>query len=150
ASHDDDTEAAIAENVADGIRISEFPVTHVAAKAARENGMEVIAGAPNIGRGGSHRGHVTVGGLLEAARGAAFATHYVAGSMIEAAWGLAARGTLPVPAAIALVTDRPARMARMADRGRIEVGLRADLVRLRPFEALPVLRGVWVGGERVG
>lgn len=150
ASHDDDTEATIAENLADGIRISEFPVTHVAAKAAKENGMEVIAGAPNIVRGGSHSGNVNAAELVEAGRVDAFASDYVPSSMMEAAWGLAARGALPVPEAIALVTDRPARMARMADRGRIAPGLRADLVRLRPFEALPALRGVWVAGERVG
>ena len=34
----------IAENLPDGIRISEFPVTLVAAKAAPRGGMEVIAG----------------------------------------------------------------------------------------------------------
>ncbi len=34
ASHDDRTETEIAENAADGIRVSEFPVTLVAARAA--------------------------------------------------------------------------------------------------------------------
>jgi len=150
ASHDDDTEATIAENLADGIRISEFPVTMVAAKAARAGGMEVIAGAPNIVRGGSHSGNVNAADLIEANVVDAFASDYVPASMLEAAWGLAARGTLPIPQAIALVTDRPARMARFADRGHIAPGLRADIARLKPFGALPVLRGVWVAGERVG
>jgi alpha-D-ribose 1-methylphosphonate 5-triphosphate diphosphatase len=51
ASHDDETLADIAENVADGIMISEFPVRLDAARAARKAGMAVIAGAPNIVRG---------------------------------------------------------------------------------------------------
>ncbi len=150
ASHDDDTEAAIAENLADGIRISEFPVTMIAAKAARAGGMEVIAGAPNIVRGGSHSGNVNASDLIEAGVVDAFASDYVPASMLEAAWGLAARGTLPIPEAIALVTDRPARMARFADRGQLAPGLRADVARVKPFGALPVLRGVWVAGVRAG
>jgi cytosine/adenosine deaminase-related metal-dependent hydrolase len=35
------------------------------------------------------------------------------------------------------------------DRGRIEAGLRADLVRVRAHEGLPVVRQVWRAGERV-
>ena len=58
ASHDDRTEEEIAENAADGIGISEFPVTMEAAQAAKAAGMQVIAGAPNIVRGGSHSGNV--------------------------------------------------------------------------------------------
>ncbi|MDB5380875.1 MAG: PhnM protein, partial [Rhodospirillales bacterium] len=150
ASHDDDTEETIAENLADGIRISEFPVTMVAAKAARVGGMEVIAGAPFFVRGGSHCGNVNAADLIEAGLVDAFASDYVPASMLEAAWGLAASGTLPIPEAIALVTDRPARMARFEDRGHLAPGMRADIARLKPFGVLPVLRGVWVAGVRAG
>ena len=65
-------------------------------------------------RGGSHSGNVDAAALVEAGVVDAFASDYVPASMLEAAWGLAARGALPVPEAIALVTDRPARMARFA------------------------------------
>jgi alpha-D-ribose 1-methylphosphonate 5-triphosphate diphosphatase len=50
---------------------------------------------------------------------------------------------------VALVTDGPARMAHLHDRGRIEIGLRADLVRVRVHEGLAVVRQVWRAGERV-
>jgi alpha-D-ribose 1-methylphosphonate 5-triphosphate diphosphatase len=66
ASHDDETEAEIAENLADGIGISEFPVTALAAAAAKRGGMTVIAGAPNIVRGGSHSGNVNAADLVRA------------------------------------------------------------------------------------
>ena len=66
ASHDDRTVEEIAENAADGIRISEFPVTMEAALAARDAGMQVIAGAPNIVRGGSHSGNVAAADLVRA------------------------------------------------------------------------------------
>ena len=56
---------------------------------------------------------------------------------------------ISLPEGVALVTDHPARMAGLADRGRIAPGLRADLVRLRVHDGLPVVRHVWRAGERV-
>jgi alpha-D-ribose 1-methylphosphonate 5-triphosphate diphosphatase len=50
---------------------------------------------------------------------------------------------------VALVTDSPARLAGLPDRGRIAIGLRADLVRVRVHETMPVVRQVWRAGERV-
>jgi alpha-D-ribose 1-methylphosphonate 5-triphosphate diphosphatase len=149
ASHDDETEADIAENVADGVGISEFPVTMTAARAARAAGMTVIAGAPNVVRGGSHSGNVAVADLLAAGAVDAFASDYVPGAMVEAAFRGADTAGIGLPAAIALITDRPARMAGFTDRGRIAPGLRADLVRVRVHDGIPVIRAVWRGGERV-
>jgi alpha-D-ribose 1-methylphosphonate 5-triphosphate diphosphatase len=48
-----------------------------------------------------------------------------------------------------MITDNPARMAGLVDRGRLAPGLRADFVRLRRHHGLPVLRAVWRQGERV-
>ncbi len=149
ASHDDRTEGEIAENIADGIRISEFPVTMEAALAARAGGMEVIAGAPNIVRGGSHSGNIAAADLVRADAVDAFASDYVPASLVEAAFMCVDLTGITLPNAIALVTDRPARMAGLHDRGRIEAGLHADLVRVRLHERLPVVREVWRAGERV-
>ncbi len=147
ASHDDRTEQEIAENAADGIYISEFPVTMEAARAAKSAGMQVIAGAPNIVRGGSHSGNVAAADLLENGAVDAFASDYVPNSLVEAAFHCAQR--IGLPAAIALVTDKPARLAGLGDRGRLEAGQRADLVRVRVHEGLPVVRQVWRAGERI-
>ncbi|SDC37476.1 alpha-D-ribose 1-methylphosphonate 5-triphosphate diphosphatase [Belnapia rosea] len=149
ASHDDDDAAEVARNAEDGIRISEFPVTMAAAQAAREIGVEVIAGAPNIVRGGSHSGNVAAADLIRAGAVDALASDYVPAALVEAAWIAAATTGISLPAAVAMVTERPARMARLEDRGRLAPGLRADLVRLRPLEMLPMVRAVWRGGERV-
>jgi alpha-D-ribose 1-methylphosphonate 5-triphosphate diphosphatase len=148
ASHDDRTVEEIAENAADGIRISEFPVTMAAARAAKAAGMQVIAGAPNIVRGGSHSGNVSVADLLAEASVDALASDYVPSSLIEAAFQCARSG-MTLPDAIALIADRPARMAGLADRGRIAPGQRADLVRVRLHETLPVVRRVWRAGDIV-
>jgi len=147
ASHDDRTEAEVAENAADGIDISEFPVTMEAAKAAKAACMQVIAGAPNIVRGGSHSGNVAAAELLANDAVDAFASDYVPNSLVEAAFHCAQR--IGLPQAIAMVTERPARMARLHDRGRLEAGQRADLVRVRVHDGLPVVRQVWRAGERV-
>ena len=149
ASHDDRTAEEIAENRADGITVSEFPVTMLAAQTAKQAGMAVIAGAPNIVRGGSHSGNVAAADLLGAGAVDAFASDYVPSSLLEAAFRCVADGARDLPAAIGLISDRPARMARLSDRGRIAAGLRADLVRVRLHEGWPVVRQVWRAGERV-
>ena len=113
ASHDDRTEAEIAENAADGIRISEFPVTMGPRARRKAAGMEVIAGAPE------HRPRRLAfrqcrgrrPGLAPAAVDA-LASDYVPASLVEAAFLCAADTGIALPEAVALVTDRPARMAR--------------------------------------
>jgi alpha-D-ribose 1-methylphosphonate 5-triphosphate diphosphatase len=147
ASHDDRTEEEVAENAADGIDISEFPVTMAAARAAKAAGMQVIAGAPNIVRGGSHSGNVAAADLLENGAVDAFASDYVPNSLVEAAFQCAQR--IGLPQAVALVTEKPARLAGLDDRGRLEPGQRADLARVRLHDGLPVVRQVWRAGERV-
>jgi alpha-D-ribose 1-methylphosphonate 5-triphosphate diphosphatase len=147
ASHDDRTEDEVAENAADGIRISEFPVTMAAARAAKAAAMDVIAGAPNIVRGGSHSGNVSAEALLAEHAVDAFASDYVPNSLIEAAFRCATR--VGLAAAVALVSERPARLCGLTDRGRLEAGQRADLVRVRVHGNLPVVRQVWSAGERV-
>jgi alpha-D-ribose 1-methylphosphonate 5-triphosphate diphosphatase len=86
ASHDDDTPELVAQNAADGIMISEFPVALDAALAARRLGVAVIAGAPNIVRGGSHSGNVAAADLVRAGAVDVLASDYVPPAMVEAAW----------------------------------------------------------------
>ena len=148
ASHDDRTEEEIAENAADGITISEFPVTLTAARAAKAAGMRVIAGAPNIVRGGSHSGNVSASDLVDAHAVDAFASDYVPPSLVEAAFMCAREDRMSLPAAVRMVTDTPARMVGLAERGRLALWCRADVVRVRVHETLPVVRQVWCGGVR--
>ena len=149
ASHDDRTEEEIAENLADGIRISEFPVSMEAAVAAKRAGMQVIAGAPNIVRGGSHSGNVAASELVRAGAVDAFASDYVPPSLIEAAFQCAREEGLSLFQSVAMISDLPARMSGLADRGRLETGLRADMVRIRLHGTLPIVRQVWRSAERV-
>ena len=149
ASHDDETVEEIAENVADNIGISEFPVTLAAAAAARASGMTTIAGAPNLVRGGSHSGNVNAADLVRANAVDALASDYVPAALVEAAFICAATTGITLPDAVALITDNPARMARLADRGRLQAGLRADILRVRIHDNTPIVRQVFRAGERV-
>lgn len=149
ASHDDRTPEEIAENAADGIRLSEFPVTMEAARAAKEAGMQVIAGAPNIVRGGSHSGNVAAADLLRAGAVDAYASDYVPPALVEAAFQSARENGISLPQAVAMITETPAAMAGLTDRGRLSPDWRADVVRVRLHETLPIVRQVWRAGERM-
>ena len=149
ASHDDRTVEEVAQNDADGIGISEFPVSHDAAGEARRRGMRVIAGAPNIVRGGSHSGNVSAADLVRAGTVDALASDYVPSALIEAAFAVPGQTGVTLAQGVAMVTEQPARMAGLTDRGRLAAGWRADVVRVRVHEGLAVVRQVWKAGERV-
>ncbi|GAB0116620.1 alpha-D-ribose 1-methylphosphonate 5-triphosphate diphosphatase [Acidisoma sp. 7E03] len=148
ASHDDETVEEVDDNHAAGIAISEFPVRMEAARRAKALGMTVIAGAPNIVRGGSHSGNVAAADLVAASAVDALASDYVPPALLEAAFDLAEEA-LDLPAAVALVTAGPARMACLTDRGRLLPGLRADLLRVRRAGGLAAPAAVWREGLRV-
>ena len=111
--------------------------------------MEVIAGAPNLVRGGSHSGNIAAADLLRAGWVDVFASDYVPPALIEAAFRCWREDLATLPEALAMITARPAAMAGLRDRGALAEGQRADLVRVRVHETLPVVRQVWTRGERV-
>ena len=148
ASHDDTTVEQVAVSAGYGIKLAEFPTTVEAAEACRQAGIDVIMGAPNIIRGGSHSGNVSALDLADRDLLDIVSSDYVPSALLLSAFHLAERwGDLPK--AIRTVTDTPARAGRLTDRGRIETGLRADLVRVSMAGATPVPRGTWCGGKRV-
>lgn len=149
ASHDDEDVEHVDEAADLGATVSEFPVTIEAAQRARDRGMIVVMGGPNLIRGGSYSGNVPASELANADLLDAFASDYVPRSLIECAFALTAEPFgWDLARAVALVTDAPARAAQLHDRGTIEAGRRADLVRVSTRGGLPVVRGVWVEGAR--
>jgi alpha-D-ribose 1-methylphosphonate 5-triphosphate diphosphatase len=149
ASHDDTTAAHVGEAAADGITISEFPTTHVAAEAARARGLGVVMGAPNLVLGGSHSGNVSAQRLAEHGLLDALSSDYVPVSLLHGAFQLHRVLDMPLPQAIAPVSRNPAAMIALDDRGAIAPGLRADLVRARLVGETPSVVAVWREGERV-
>jgi alpha-D-ribose 1-methylphosphonate 5-triphosphate diphosphatase len=129
--------------------ISEFPTTMDAARRACELGLLTLMGSPNVVRGASHSGNVSVREVAAAGFLGGLSSDYVPASLLHAAWILHADVSLPLWDAVALVTANPARALGLSDRGRIESGLKADLVRVHLDRDLPVVRRVWRDGERV-
>ena len=149
ASHDDVDADEIRRNAEDGIMISEFPVSMAAARTAVELGMQTVAGAPNVVRGGSHSGNVAVSDLVAEGCVTALASDYYPSALLESAFWLARHNLCSLPASVAMVTAAPSRMLGLTDRGVIAPGCRADLVRVKEIVGHPLVRGVWRSGERV-
>ena len=149
ASHDDTTVGHVEEGLAAGVVISEFPTTVEAASAAKRLGLMTIAGAPNVVRGGSHSGGVSVAALAEAGVLDGLSSDYVPASLLQAVQRLSTASGVSLPAAIGMVTWAIADALKLADRGRLEPGLRADVLRFRFAGETPVVRGLWSAGRQV-
>ncbi|WP_058973467.1 alpha-D-ribose 1-methylphosphonate 5-triphosphate diphosphatase [Type-D symbiont of Plautia stali] len=151
ASHDDATAAHVAESYDVGSTIAEFPTTLEAARASRECGMQVLMGAPNIVRGGSHSGNVAAWELASHGLLDILSSDYYPASLLDAVFRLVAdeRNSLTLPQAAALVTRNPARAIGLHDRGVISEGQRADLILAHTEHGHPHIRHVWSQGRLV-
>jgi alpha-D-ribose 1-methylphosphonate 5-triphosphate diphosphatase len=149
ASHDDTTVEHVEQAHAEGISISEFPTTIAAAEAARGRNMQIVAGSPNLVLGRSHSGNVSAEELARRGLLDAIASDYVPSSLLHGAFLLTEKIGMPLCEAINMVSLAPARMTGMHDRGSIESGKRADLVRVRKAQGLPLPLMVWCEGVRV-
>ncbi len=149
ASHDDATKAHVGEAIADGVSVAEFPTTMEAAQASHGAGMKVLMGGPNIVRGMSHSGNVSAVELAKLGVLDIVSSDYVPCSLLWGALKLHTDAGQPLHAAIATVTRNPARAVGFEDRGEIEPGLRADLIRVKQMDGAPLVRDVWCQGERV-
>ena len=148
ASHDDTTEDQVAVSAGHGIRLAEFPTTVEAARACHAHDIQVMMGAPNLIRGGSHSGNVAAQELAELDLLDIVSSDYVPAALLLAAarlgeiWGDMSRG-------MATVTSAPAKAVGLEDRGLLEVGKRADLIRFAMRAGVPALQGVYSRGQRV-
>ena len=127
-SHDDRTDADRATWRARGAHIAEFPETLEAAESAVAAGDPVILGAPNVVRGGSHKGNVSALEMVAMGYCTALASDYHYPSMRRAAFLLADGGVMDLPAAWGLISSGPAGILGLPDRGTFQVGKRADLI----------------------
>jgi alpha-D-ribose 1-methylphosphonate 5-triphosphate diphosphatase len=149
ASHDDDSPEAVEEAVRLGVGVSEFPVTLEAAEAARGQGLGVVLGAPNARAGRSHVGNLSTREAMGAGALDALASDYHPPSLLAGAYALADGGECSWAEAIALVTQGPARLVGLEDRGAIVPGARADLAAIERVAGQPVLKQLWRGSRPV-
>ena len=127
-SHDDDTADIRSQWRARGAEICEFPETLEAAEAAKAAGDLVVMGSPNLVRGGSHKGNVSAVDIVTMGYCDAIASDYHYPSLRRAVLFLVEAGVMDLKAAWGLVSEGPARVLGLTDRGSLRPGLRADLV----------------------
>lgn len=148
ASHDDTTQSDVLASVEIGVGVAEFPTTLEAARACRTHGIGVMMGAPNLLRGGSHSGNVAAHELVEHDLLDIFSSDYAPSSLLAASvrlgleCGNMAKG-------LAKATSAPAKAAGLTDRGELAIGQRADILRFKVVNTLPMTNGLWVSGNRV-
>ncbi len=111
-----------------GSRVSEFPTTVETAQDAAREGDDIVMGAPNVVRGGSHTGWTKAADMIERGLCSVLASDYYYPAQLLAAFRLAADRIAPLPRAWPLISQAPAAAAGLADRGRIAEGCRADII----------------------
>ena len=127
-SHDDASPAQRQWYRSLGCRVAEFPTTLETAQEAAASGDEIVLGAPNVVRGGSHIGWIDAREMIGRGLCSVLASDYYYPAPLLAAFRLVASGTLALEQAWALVSEAPARAVGLGDRGRIAPGQRGDLV----------------------
>jgi len=142
--HDLSSAAEVDDLVRRGGAVAEFPTTLEAAEAARERGLPVVMGAPNVLRGSSHNGNASGRELVGRGLVTAIASDYLPSGLLAAVFALEGEGLLALPEAIGLVTAGPADVAGLPDRGRLQPGLRADMALIATGPLWPVVRSVLV------
>jgi alpha-D-ribose 1-methylphosphonate 5-triphosphate diphosphatase len=151
ASHDDRTRDDVDLAIREGMVIVEFPISCGAAEHARDHGLQVLSGSPNLVRGGSHHpGNLATQELASRRLVDILVSDYVPISLLRGAFKLTELGIgWSLPEAVKTVTANPAKAAGLMDRGELAAGKRADIVQVSMIDGLPIVRRVWVRGKRV-
>jgi alpha-D-ribose 1-methylphosphonate 5-triphosphate diphosphatase len=150
ASHDDTTDENVADAVRDRVAVAEFPTTIEAARSLRAAGIDILMGAPNVVRGGSHSGNIAAIDLAREGLLDILSSDYVPSSLLMGALQLPQHvPAIDLASAIRTVTKTPAEAIGLVDRGEIALGKRADLIRVHIAHDVPVVRSVWREGQRV-
>lgn len=151
ASHDDETLEEVEKSISLGVSIAEFPMTEVAARACQAGGAAVLMGAPNLVRGGSHVGAISVKDAIEHGVVDILCSDYHYPSLFVAPFTAAAHNNLSLYDAWKLVSENPAKAAGLGGRkGKIALGYDADFIMLSDLDGLPLsLESTWVRGKKV-
>jgi alpha-D-ribose 1-methylphosphonate 5-triphosphate diphosphatase len=150
ASHDDTTDENVVDAIRDKVAVAEFPTTIEAARGLHEAGIDILMGAPNVVRGGSHSGNIAAIDLAREGQLDILSSDYIPSSLLMAALQLPMRApAIDLAAAVRTVTKAPAEAVGLSDRGEIAVGKRADVIRVHVAHDVPAVRSVWREGHRV-
>ena len=150
ASHDDDSQEKIEWLQSMGISLTEFPVNIAAVKAARENGIKVCFGSPNVLRGQSQASNLSARDAIRWGYGDILCSDYSPMTMLHAVLTLERLDILPLHEAVNMVSLNPARAVGIAGKtGSLEEGKAADLLLVDHSNEFPRILKTFVGGREV-
>jgi alpha-D-ribose 1-methylphosphonate 5-triphosphate diphosphatase len=163
ASHDQSTTDDLMRDLRLGVSLTEFPETVTLARAYREQGIAVVLGAPNLVRGRSHLGRLSVVDAVGAGVCDVLCSDYHYPSLLQAvcprpASGGGGRGgdgdgAWSFARHWGRASEAAAAAAGLTDRGRIAPGARADVIVVEPPDPMagapPRVRAAVVGGNLV-
>lgn len=151
ASHDDDTVVKVELSTQRGVSIAEFPATIELAAKSRDYGASVLMGAPNLVRGGSHVGWMSVEEAAKTRVVDCLCSDYLYPSLFHALFKLAQMGMMEFEQAWKLVSTYPARAAGIGNvKGSIVSGRDADFILLKPHESyISAILSVYVRGKEI-
>jgi len=152
ASHDDTTVEHVQEAVKDGVAIAEFPASVDLAAQSRAYGAAVLMGAPNLIRGGSHLGWMSVAEAVKSDVVDCLCSDYHYPSLFHAPFQMEKLGLVSFEQAWKMVSSHPASVGGIEDhKGNIAPNLDADFMLVSPSEQpfLNRISSVYVAGEEV-
>ncbi|MFP4110214.1 MAG: alpha-D-ribose 1-methylphosphonate 5-triphosphate diphosphatase [Desulfonatronovibrio sp.] len=148
ASHDDDSREKIDFIASLGAVISEFPINMEAMSLAREQGLMVAVGSPNIIRGGSHNNNLRAMDIIRAKGADIVCSDYVPSTLLHALFKIHSQCPMPLPEAVRLFSTNPAKAVNAdASTGRLEPGLDADLLLVDSSLSYPRIIKTFVQGR---
>jgi alpha-D-ribose 1-methylphosphonate 5-triphosphate diphosphatase len=150
ASHDDDSREKIEWLHKMGIGMTEFPVNIEAVRAAREHGISVCLGSPNVVRGESQARNLSAREAISWGYGDILCSDYAPMTLLHAVLALERLGILPLHEAVNMVSLNPARAVGIADTtGSLEIGKDADILIVDASEGFPRILSTFIGGKEV-
>lgn len=151
ASHDDDTEAKVQLSAKWGVSIAEFPANVDIAAKSRDYGASVLMGAPNLIRGGSHVGWMSVEIAAKEGVVDCLCSDYHYPSLFSAPFKLDEMGIMSFEEAWKLVSTYPAEAAGIGEsKGKIAKGFDADFLLIQSDNShLNSIKSIYIKGKEV-
>lgn len=151
ASHDDDSAEKVETSKHRQVAIAEFPASITLATKCRAYGAAVLMGAPNLIRGSSHVGYMSVAEAVEYGVLDCLCSDYHYPSLFYAPFKLHELGLMPFEQAWELVSSHPAAAVGIGNRkGKIAPGMDADFLLVTPNHSLPsAISSVYIAGCEV-
>lgn len=132
-SHDDDTPAKVDLVKEMGVTVSEFPLDKAVAGYAKEQGLATGMGAPNVVRGKSQSGNISARDMVDDGICDFLCSDYHPTSMLQSVYTMNETMGIPLEDGFKMISETPARLADLEDRGSIESAKLADLLVIEDF-----------------